>query len=50
LEDLNGRTFDVPRFWLPDAVKEGDVLRLEMMTEFDELEVDPASSELYFRL
>jgi hypothetical protein len=50
LEGPNGRTFDVPRFWLPDAAREGDVLRLETSGEFDELEADPSSSELYFSI
>jgi hypothetical protein len=30
LEAPDGRTFPVPRFWLPETVREGDALRISV--------------------
>ena len=29
LEDSGGRTFNIPKAWLPESVREGDVLRVD---------------------
>lgn len=30
LEDYSGRTFQVPRAWLPTTMREGDVVRIQI--------------------
>lgn len=47
LEAADGSSVRVPRVWLPRAVREGHVLRLELGSE-DELGEDAHASELRF--
>jgi DUF3006 family protein len=50
LEDDQGRTFSLPRRWLPAEAREGDVLKVdyqkaEPAVETLRLELDPAARE-----
>ena len=43
LEDENGISFNIPRFWLPDDLAEGDVVVVEQQELLSEDEADFAT-------